>query len=77
MIASQMLDQVVSWGPSVHGGVLARLILVHSGSVVILEKLMHDHSYPAGLTEFRQPLQVQIHQEMPRILVQLGHIQRT
>ena len=29
------------------------------------------------LTEFRQPLQVQIHLEMPRILVQLGHIQRT
>ena len=30
-----------------------------------------------GLTEFRQPLQVQSHLEMPRILVQLGHIQRT
>ena len=29
------------------------------------------------MTEFRQPLQVQIHLEMPRILVQLGHIQRT
>ena len=29
------------------------------------------------LTEFRQPLQVQRHLEMPRILVQLGHIQRT
>ena len=30
-----------------------------------------------NLTEFRQPLRVQIHLEMPRILVQLGHIQRT
>ena len=30
-----------------------------------------------GVTEFRQPLQVQSHLEMPRILVQLGHIQRT
>ena len=30
-----------------------------------------------ALTEFRQPLQVQSHLEMPRILVQLGHIQRT
>ena len=30
-----------------------------------------------AVTEFRQPLQVQIHLEMPRILVQLGHIQRT
>ena len=30
-----------------------------------------------GMTEFRQPLQVQSHLEVPRILVQLGHIQRT
>ena len=30
-----------------------------------------------ALTEFRQPLQVQSHLEVPRILVQLGHIQRT
>ena len=29
------------------------------------------------LTEFHQPLQVQSHLEMPGILVQLGHIQRT
>ena len=29
------------------------------------------------LIEFRQPLQVQSHLEMPRILVQLGHTQRT
>ena len=30
-----------------------------------------------AVTEFRQPLQVQSHLEMPGILVQLGHIQRT
>ena len=30
-----------------------------------------------NLTEYRQPLQVQSHLEMPRILVQLGHTQRT
>ena len=30
-----------------------------------------------GVTEFGQPLQVQSHLEMPGILVQLGHIQRT
>ena len=30
-----------------------------------------------AVTEFRQPLQVQSHLEVPRILVQLGHIQRT
>ena len=29
------------------------------------------------MTEFRQPLQVQIHLEMSGILVQLGHIQHT
>ena len=29
------------------------------------------------MTEFRQPLQVQSHLEMLRILVQLGHTQRT
>ena len=29
------------------------------------------------VTEFRQPLQVQTHLEMPGILVQQGHIQRT
>ena len=29
------------------------------------------------MTEFRQPLQVQIHLEMPGILVRLGHIQHT
>ena len=34
---------------------------------------------PGGaiVTEFRQPLQVQSHLEMPGILVQLGHTQRT
>ena len=35
------------------------------------------HLHPYQLTEFRQPLQVQSHLEMPRILVQLGHTQRT
>ena len=30
-----------------------------------------------SVTEFRQPLQVQSHLEMPGILAQLGHIQRT
>ena len=34
--------------------------------------VLRDH-----VTEFRQPLQVQSHLEMPRILVQLGHIQHT
>ena len=31
----------------------------------------------ASMTEFRQPRQVQSHLEMPGILVQLGHTQRT
>ena len=33
--------------------------------------------YDVIVTEFRQPLQVQSHLEMPGILVQLGHTQRT
>ena len=36
-----------------------------------------DSNYTSTMTEFRQPLQVQSHLEMPGILVQLGHIQRT
>ena len=35
------------------------------------------HTKHTTMTEFRQPLQVQSHLEMPGILVQLGHIQRT
>ena len=38
---------------------------------------LNDIEEPHEVTEFRQPLQVQSHLEMPRILVQLGHIQRT
>ena len=49
-------------------------------------KQVHQHSQDepteepppdTSMTEFRQPLQVQSHLEMPRILVQLGHTQRT
>ena len=36
----------------------------------------HPQGYQP-MTEFRQPLQVQSHLEMPGILVQLGHIQCT
>ena len=36
-----------------------------------------DDIYNIHMTEFRQPLQAQSHLEVPRILVQLGHIQRT
>ena len=39
--------------------------------------LAYHHVREAIVTEFRQPLQVQSHLEMPRILVQLGHTQRT
>ena len=49
----------------------------------ISKDTMYDFSlslpedFNAYMTEFRQPLQVQSHLEVPRILVQLGHIQRT
>ena len=53
-----------------------------SGGGIVLFELFDGHItqefVDAGrMTEFRQPLQVQSHLEMPRILVQLGHIQRT
>ena len=43
---------------------------------VDIDKLVHVH-FHGEMTEFRQPLQVQSHLEMPGILVQLGHIQHT
>ena len=49
----------------------------------IIGMFMHDENHfsmigiEEGMTEFRQTLQVQSHLEMPRILVQLGHTQRT
>ena len=47
--------------------------------VQILDHLDHQKQQEDlyKLTEFRQTLQVQSHLEMPGILVQLGHIQRT
>ena len=41
------------------------------------DKVLGVNGKTIKLTEFRQPLQVQSHLEMPGILVQLGHIQRT
>ena len=41
------------------------------------KRRLHTYVTTTVLTEFRQPLQVQSHLEMPRILVQLGHTQRT
>ena len=40
-------------------------------------KVKGDGKLTYHLTEFHQPLQVQSHLELPGILVQLGHIQRT
>ena len=48
------------------------LVQTTVGSIAIQVLLLQ-----ASLTEFRQALQVQSHLEMPRILVQLGHIQCT
>ena len=61
------------------------MIIEHNKKV----QLHNPTPYPSGsknkpnptlgksMTEIRQPLQVQSHLEMPGILVQLGHIQRT
>ena len=66
---------------------------VHLTSIHEWDPSVLDYSHPEGdgeplwacdpqhldllVTEFRQPLQVQSHLEMPGILVQLGHIQCT
>ena len=42
----------------------------------LLHRLLSMSETSPKVTEFRQPLQVQSHLEMPGILVQLGHIQR-
>ena len=47
----------------------------YTSTQTLVNKCLADSGI--DLTEFRQPLQVQRHLEMPRILVQLGHIQCT
>ena len=51
-----------------------KLIATHESMVT---KPKYTSLWCIYVTEFRQPLQVQSHLEMPGILVQLGHIQRT
>ena len=41
------------------------------------ERMFKEKPRKSRQTEFRQPLEVQSHLEMPGILVQLGHIQCT
>ena len=54
----------------------ATLLNTSQGKVI---GIFNEYAYlgKGSLTEFRQPVQVQSHLEMPGILVQLGHIQRT
>ena len=47
------------------------------GKAVVTTTTMDANLNHCLVTEFRQPLQVQSHLEMPGILVQLGHTQRT
>ena len=46
-------------------------------AVEVSEEVTDTQAAVVALTEFRRPLQVQSYLEMPRILVQLGHTQRT
>ena len=50
---------------------------IEGGSGGVIKVGMLEGGLAGGVTEFRQPLQVQSHLEMTGILVQLGHIQRT
>ena len=58
--------------PSMHMRIYTTGIEMNLGYIGCIS--MHNE---VGMTEFRQPLQVQSHLEMPGILVQLGDIQRT
>ena len=54
------------------------LYIIHIKTSLKIQELQESNKYfNSYLTEFHQPLQVQSHLEMPRILVQLGHIQHT
>ena len=56
------------------------MIPVRKGSqmhLMDIRKSRYTWSLHVNMTEFRQPLQVQSHLEMPGILVQLGPIQCT
>ena len=53
------------------------LCIDFSRNGVLKQSMKGVETLNKSLTEFRQPLQVQSHLEMPGILVQLGHIQRT
>ena len=71
---------LITPSPQLNGSTTASQM--DSGPNMLLRQLMSNASthLPGNttpLTEFRQPLQVQSHLEMPGILVQLGHIQRT
>ena len=54
-----------------------QMMMSHQGRRSQSHKRIAQTNHTKQVTEFRQPLQVQSHLEMPRILVQLGHIQRT
>ena len=61
---------------TINGMELTNMMSVHTAT------FWYRLSIPRGtasrcVTEFRLPLQVQSHLEMPGILVQLGHIQHT
>ena len=53
------------------------MIMELAKAVVYWLNSIPSHMGVSPMTEFRQPLQVQSHLEMPRILVQLGHTQHT
>ena len=58
-------------------GHMDRLMRIYSYTIRTKDYAIRFRTDQPDLTEFRQPLQVQSHLEMPGILVQLGHIQRT
>ena len=70
---SWKLNEITTSSPSPPPSVTASDPRAAPSTISCSTQLLHFKT----VTEFRQPLQVQSHLEMPRILVQLGHIQRT
>ena len=79
---SSLRDQEYDWTRTVYSGACEQIpydipkpLGKHVQTTHYVDANLHHDL--ATVTEFRQPLQVQSHLEMPRILVQLGHTQRS
>ena len=67
----------ITVSPDIAQEIMERLLNTITDIEIYIDDIVCFSKDYDQLTEFRQPPQVQSHLEMPRILVQLGHIQST